>query len=159
MIELKDIQGFADEVLEEHFAEKDIYIVEISIKSGNLISILIDSFDGVSIQDCIIISKNVEKNIDREKEDFELNVSSAGLTSPFKVLKQYQKNIGNEIEVFTKTNEKLKVKLISANENEFVVEEVKMEKVEGKKRKEEVKIQHKMKYDEIRTATAIISFK
>ncbi len=134
MIELKDIEQLANEVLSNELSDKGIYIVDISVSSNAVISILIDSFEGIAIQDCIILSKNIEKNIDREKQDFELNVSSAGLSSPFKVLKQYQKNINKDIEIFTKKNQKLKVTLLSVDEEGIVVQEKTKQKIEGKKR-------------------------
>ena len=82
----------------------------------------IDSFGGIKVKDCALLSKKIEGKLDRENEDFELLVSSAGLDNAFKVLKQYEKNIGKSIKLLTVDGEKLKGKLLSVTENEIEIE-------------------------------------
>ena len=84
------------------------FIVEITVKPGNKIIVSIDSFTGIAIDDCVAISRSIEANFDRDIEDYELEVSSAGLTQPFKVFQQYQKNIGKNVEILFKNGQKLK---------------------------------------------------
>ena len=74
---------------EEHLKNTDRYIVDLQIKSGNIIRLFIDGNDSVNIEECIALSRYLESNLYREIEDFELSVSSAGLDQPFKVYKQY----------------------------------------------------------------------
>jgi ribosome maturation factor RimP len=95
------------QVVEEYLSATDYYLVEVKTTPDNRISVEIDSFDGVEIDFCAKLSRHIESQFDREVEDYELEVSSAGLTEPFKVLKQYEKNINNEVEVLTKTGQKM----------------------------------------------------
>ena len=95
MIEKETIKKLVDEWLEG----KDYFLVDIEIGNDNKIVVEIDHADGVWIEDCVELSKHIEDNLDRDKEDFELEVGSAGLGQPFKVLQQYVNFIGKEVEV------------------------------------------------------------
>ena len=108
-------------LVEEKLASSGNYLVDVVIKPGNLIIIEIDNDEGVCIDDCAELSRYVEGHLDRDVEDFELEVGSAGITSPFKVLRQYVKNIGNEVEMLLKSGTKLTGVLKSADENGVVV--------------------------------------
>jgi ribosome maturation factor RimP len=94
MIEKEHIKELAQQELTEEY-----FVVSVAVKKGNLIEVIIDGDNGVSIQKCVDVSRNIEKNLDREEEDFELSVSSFGLGKPLKVLRQYQKHIGRNVEV------------------------------------------------------------
>ena len=108
----------------------------------------------------ISVSRNVEHNLDREEEDFELHVSSPGLTESFKVREQYLKYTNREIEVKTLLSEKkLEGLLLEVNEEGIILETSSREKVEGHKKKQLVIKKHNLKYDEIATAKPVISFK
>ena len=76
-----------------------LYEVITKISADNRISVFIDSLKGININDCAVLSRLLEDQLDREKEDFELTVSSAGLDQPFIVIEQYKKNIGKQIKV------------------------------------------------------------
>lgn len=144
----------------ESFLEgTEYYLVDVKTTPNNIISVEIDSFHGVSIGFCADLNRHIESNFDREVEDYELEVSSAGLTEPFKVLKQYEKNIGNEVEVLTKTGKKFSGILLDANETEFSIEIEKTEKPEGAKRKVTVTEQLIFPYADIKTTKYIIRFK
>ncbi len=106
----------------EDFTNNDIFITDVKISNDNRITVSIDSFDGIKVKDCALLSKKIEGKLDRENEDFELLVSSAGLDNAFKVLKQYEKNIGKSIKLLTVDGEKLKGKLLSVTENEIEIE-------------------------------------
>lgn len=155
MIDKKHVQTLVNEVA----ADLDLFVVEIVIDAANNISVLVDSEEGVKIDDCVKISRNVEHNLDREAEDFKLHVSSAGLDLPFKILRQYQKNIGKEVEVITPEGLKITGKLLKVDENQIEVEEIKNVKLEGKKRKELVAENRIIEFDNIKTTKAVISFK
>ena len=145
--------------VEEKLASSGNYLVDVVIKPGNLIVVEIDNDEGVNIDDCAELSRYIEAHLDREEEDFELEVGSAGITSPFKVLRQYIKNIGTEVEVQLKNGTKWKGLLKSADEHGIVLTVEKQVKPEGKKRK--VTIQEDLSYtfDEIKYTKYIIRFK
>jgi ribosome maturation factor RimP len=147
------------EVVEDYVATKSYYLVDVKVTPDNRISVEIDSFDGVSIEFCMELNKHIESKFDREVEDYELEVSSAGLTEPFKVLKQYQKNIDNEVEVLTKLGKKFIGILTEVTESEFVIELEKQEKPEGAKRKITVTENLTFSYEDIKTTKYIIRFK
>ena len=143
---------------EEKLAEGNNFIVDISIKPGNKITLLLDNDKGVSIADCVAMSRHIEFNLDREKEDFELNVMSPGLSEPFKILRQYQKNIGKYIDVVTKENKKLTGKLLAASEEGISVEIKSKEKVEGKKGKQEIINNIQLTFNQIKETKVVILF-
>ena len=113
----------------------DFFVVDIRIGKGNKISVFIDSEKGVHIEDCVTVSRHIESTLDREEEDFELEVSSAGISSPFKVERQYLKNLGKEVEVLLQNGEKLKGKLKSFKNDQIELETSKKVKVESSKKK------------------------
>lgn len=131
MIEKKVVS----QLIEEKLASSSNYLVDVVIKPGNLIVVEIDNDEAVSIDDCAELSRYLEEHLDRDVEDYELEVGSAGITSPFKVLRQYVKNIGNEVEMLLKNGSKLTGVLKSADENGVVVSVEKKVKPEGAKRK------------------------
>jgi ribosome maturation factor RimP len=93
------------QLYEQWQKDAHIFLVDVSVKPGNKITILIDRVDGLQITDCVELSRFIEGSLDREKEDFELSVSSPGADAPFKVNRQYEKNIGRKVKVTTKDNE------------------------------------------------------
>ena len=121
------IQTISD-LIKTHFEGTDKFIVEIKILAGNKIEIYIDAPNHIVIADCVALSRFIEGSLDREKEDFELQVSSPGATESFKVLDQYKKYIGTKVTVKTTEGVKHEGVLLSANENEFVIEETRREK-------------------------------
>lgn len=136
-----------------------MFLVGIEVKTGNVIVVEIDSDEAVSIDDCVALSRWLEEHLDRDKEDFELEVGSAGITSPFKVLRQYVKNIGNEVEILLKAGVKLTGVLKEADENGIVVTVEKQVKPEGAKRKITVQEDQSYTYDEIKYTKYLIRFK
>ncbi|MFR9165977.1 MAG: ribosome assembly cofactor RimP [Dysgonomonas sp.] len=137
----------------------DLFLVEVNVRAGNLISVEIDADRGVSIDDCVSLNKHIESKLDREEEDFELEVGSAGISSPFKIPRQYRKNIGNEVEVLTKSGQKLSGVLKSSDDKGFVVTITKMVKPEGAKRKTAVEEDLPFGYDEVKYTKYLIRFK
>lgn len=147
------------QIVEEGLAGTEHYLIEVAVKPGNLILVEIDSDQALGIDDCVALSKYIESRLDREVEDYELEVGSAGITSPFKVLRQYQKNIGNEIEVLTKDGKKLTGILKAADEVAFVLTVTKQVKEEGAKRKVTIEEDIRYAYEEIKYAKYVIRFK
>ncbi|MDD3875752.1 MAG: ribosome assembly cofactor RimP [Bacteroidales bacterium] len=131
-------------IIEEKIKGSDLFIVEICVNQANKITVYLDSPKGVTINDCIEISRCVESKLDREKEDFALEVSSAGLTMPFKIKEQYVKNIGKSVKIKTLDGQILKGNLLSCDEQSVVIESEKKEK------KEKLMIQIRVDFDNIK---------
>ncbi|MCL2597297.1 MAG: ribosome assembly cofactor RimP [Paludibacter sp.] len=112
-----------------------LFLVDLNISADNKIVIEIDCFSGVTIQMCEDLSRYIEKNLGKNEENYELEVGSAGLTTPFKVVNQYTKNIGKEVEVYTSDGQKLIGMLKNADQNAFTIVVEKKIKPEGAKRK------------------------
>ena len=104
-------------LVESKLKGTDYFLVDISVSPDNMISIEIDNDNGVSIDDCVALSRYVDENLDREKEDFELEVGSSGITSPFKIVRQYIKNTGKEVEMLLRSGIKLTGILKNADKN------------------------------------------
>jgi ribosome maturation factor RimP len=145
-------------LVEEKLDDK-MFLVEIAVNERNVINIYVDSYDGLTIDQCINISRHVEHSLDRDEEDFELQVSSPGLSAKFKVKEQYYKYVGRPVEVVTTDNVELEGVILSATEEGIILETSARELVEGHKKKQLVVKQHHLKFEEIKSATAVISFK
>lgn len=155
MIEKQKIQ----EIIENFVKQKDAFVVDINVSASNRISIVLDSEKGFTINDCVEVSRLIEGNLNREVEDYELEVSSAGLSESFKVIQQYQKNMGKDVETITKDGQKIKGVLSKVSENGFEIEESKMVKLEGKKKKQNVIEKHTFNFDQVKSTKIIIKFK
>jgi len=79
---------------EEYLEDTPNYLVDVLVGADNTIIVEIDNDKGVNIDDCVALSRHLESKLDRDAEDFELTVTSAGLTSAFKTLRQYKKYEG-----------------------------------------------------------------
>ncbi len=152
-------KGVVRQIVEEKLAGSDDYLVDVMVKAGNRIVVEIDNDEGVCIDDCVELSRYVEEHLDRDVEDYELEVGSAGITAPFKVLRQYVKNIGNEVEVLLNDGVKLTGILKSADESGIVLTVEKKVKPEGAKRKVTVEEDRTYKKEEIKQTKYLIRFK
>ena len=147
------------QAVEDFTKETEIFLVSVEVKPANIIVVEIDSDGSVGIDDCIALNKFIESKLDRDIEDFELEVGSAGISQPFKVLRQYRKYIGQEVEVLTKAGKKLQGILQDANEQNIVLTVEKQVKPEGAKRKMTVEENLTFTYDEIKYTKYLIRFK
>ncbi|MBR6179785.1 MAG: ribosome assembly cofactor RimP [Prevotella sp.] len=155
MTEKSIIKKLAEEWLEG----KDYFLVDIEVSPDNRIVVEIDHADGVWIEDCVDLSKYIEDHLDRDKEDFELEVGSAGLGQPFKVPQQYINFIGKEVEVLDADGKKIKGTLKAVDGNLFTVTTQEKVKVEGKKRPVLTPVDHQYEMDKVKYTKYIISFK
>ena len=146
-------------VVEQAIDGTDAFLVDIRVEAGNSIVVELDSLGGMDVDFCAKISRTIENSLDRDKEDFELEVGSAGLTAPFKVRKQYEKNLGNEIEVLTTDGRKLKGILTEINQTDYIIEFSVKEKLPGAKRPTLVTKSETIPFDITKTAHYIINFK
>lgn len=136
---------------------QDIFLVEKKVSSGNQIEILIDSFENISIKDCILLSRHIEFSLDRDENDFSLQVASAGLSEPFKVFMQYQKYVGSQVDVYLRGGQKVFGKLIDADASKGIKLETKRTEKVGKKKKEVLEELH-FTFDQIDKTKLVISF-
>ncbi|MDR1980432.1 MAG: ribosome assembly cofactor RimP [Tannerellaceae bacterium] len=146
-------------LVEDKLGASGYYLVDVTVKPGNVIVVEIDNDEGVGIDDCAALSRYIESCLDRDVEDFELEVGSAGVTSPFKTLRQYLKNVGNEVEVLLKSGVKRTGVLKSAGENGIVLTVEKQVKPEGAKRKVTVQEDQSYTFDELKQTKYLIRFK
>lgn len=139
----------------------DIFIVDIRVGADNAIVVEIDSPEGIDIDTCAGITRKIEATFDRDTEDYELEVGSAGLTAPFKVPGQYLKNIGNEVEVLTKDGRKVRGTLVEVNADctQFTVEVPTKVRHEGAKRPVTENVPHTFAPAECKSVTYVINFK
>lgn len=141
--------------LEEH---PSLFLIDLSIGTGNKINVTLDGDNGVTLQDCINISRAIEHNLDREEEDFSLEVASAGATSPLKQPRQFAKNIGRIVLVKTNDNKEIEADLTDANENGIVLEWSAREPKQIGKGKETVEKKAEIAYADIKEAVVVIKF-
>jgi ribosome maturation factor RimP len=105
-----------------HLENSDLFVTAINIGADNHINVFIDGDRGVSIADCVALSRFIEKNLDREKEDFSLDVSSHGATSPLLSPRQYTKHIGRDLEVKLLDGSKAEGCLVSSNDDHITLQ-------------------------------------
>lgn len=147
------------QLVEEWLEGKNYFLVDVTVSPGDRIVVEIDHAEGVWIEDCVELSRYIESKLNREDEDYELEVGSAGIGQPFKVLQQYYNHIDQEVEVLTKDGRKLSGVLKDVDEDKFVVAVQKKVKVEGAKRPKLVEEDETFTYDEIKYTKYLISFK
>ncbi len=152
MINKELIHTFIDKKL----LEDEAFVVEVKVSPTNRIYVEIDSINGLSIDYCVIISKLIESQIDREQEDFELEVSTSSISAPFKVFNHYKKNIGREVELITLDNIKRTGVLKEVTTDNFTLENEALQKVEGKKKKQVVVNNDTFSYSDVRSIKQII---
>jgi ribosome maturation factor RimP len=147
------------QIVEEWMEQTSFFLVDVKISAENDINIEFESDeDEVCIDDCVDLSKFIETKLDREKEDFSLEVGSAGLGSPFKVLKQYLINLGEEVEVITRAGKKFFGILKSADEAGFCVTISRKEKPEGSKKPLLVETDENYAFADVKSVKYLIRF-
>ncbi|MEC4115653.1 ribosome assembly cofactor RimP [Myroides phaeus] len=149
------VQQLIDQALEQY---PSIFIIDFTISSDNKITVIIDGDEGVVLQDCINFSRAIEHNLDREEEDFSLEVASAGATSPIKLFRQYNKNIGRKLKVVTHEQEKYEATLDSIVDDKIVLKWKTREPKPVGKGKVTVEKEAVIPFENIKEANVIISF-
>tara|TARA_R110000868_G_scaffold47485_3_gene155671 strand:- start:85 stop:552 length:468 start_codon:yes stop_codon:yes gene_type:complete len=152
-------KSLISKLVEEKITGTEYFVVDISVDSNNRIRVEIDGKHGVKISDCVQISRHIEGSFDREEEDFELTVSSAGMDQPFKILRQYERYMGREVQTITSEGQKIKGKLVAADKDELVLETTSKEKVEGQKKKQLISKTIKVPMEQVKETKVVISFK
>lgn len=136
MIDKQNIIDLVDQYLLE--SESESYLIDVIVNRDNNIVVEIDNDEAVDIDECVAISRYIDEHMDRNIEDFDLEVGSAGLTSPLKNLRQFAKFEGEEMEVLCRDGKKLKGVLGAADEEGFDLTFTQKIKPEGSKKKIEV---------------------
>ncbi|MBP9990764.1 MAG: ribosome assembly cofactor RimP [Bacteroidales bacterium] len=138
------------EIIQDALNGTDKFLVNLKITNDNRIFVDIDGDEGILIDDCIELSRTIENSLDRDVEDFELNVSSAGADSPLKLPRQYRRNIGRQLQVETLDGEKVTGRLEEADDTQCSV------KVRGTKNTNGETFT--FKYADIKVARVLIEF-
>ena len=147
-----------DTVLQQLDSELE-FVVDISISATNLIKVQLDGDQGITIERCVEVSRAIEDNFNREDEDYDLEVSSAGLSESLKLPRQYTKNIGHSLDVVKVDGQKIRGLLVGVTDNNFTLEVESMVKVEGKKRKQKLVEQVSLPYTDVKSALVVVSFR
>lgn len=137
-------------VIESALKGTDKYLVNLKITTDNRIFVSIDGDNGVVIDDCVDLSRKIESSLNRDEEDFELNVSSAGLDSPLRLPRQYKRHIGQDLEVTTFDGQHEEGTLTEADDRT-----IKLSVTTGKKKEKRIE---QFGYTDIKTAKIIIKF-
>lgn len=154
MIDKQALQAW----IEERLQDTECYLVDVTVSAQNEIKVEIDSMDSIDIDFCVELSRDIETAFPRDDEDYELEVGSAGLTSPFKVLAQYRKNLGNKVEVLTRDGRKLHGILVEADDDRFAIEMQVKVKREGAKRPVEETQREEFAYSDVKSVCYDLDF-
>ncbi|MCI6703227.1 MAG: ribosome assembly cofactor RimP [Prevotellaceae bacterium] len=152
-------KSIVKEIVDRWLADKEYFLVDIVCSPDNRIMVEIDHADGVWIEDCVALSRYLESNLNRDEEDFELEVGSAGIGQPFKVERQYINHIGKEVEVVDAGGLKWKGILKAVDGQDFVVTVKEKQKEEGKKRPKLVEVDKTFNMNSVKYTKYIINFK
>ena len=155
MIEKAKVQALVEQWLEG----KDYFLTDLTVTPDDCITVEIDQAEGVWIEDCVQLSRFIEDHLSRDEEDYELEVGSAGLGQPFKVLRQWQNHVGKQVEVITTDSRKLKGTLREADADHIVLAVRQKVQVEGKKRPVMQDVEVNLAMSEVRSGKYVIDFK
>ncbi len=147
-----------EKTVQEAISSTDTFLVEVKTTPDNKITVYIDRNEGMPIDECMRVSRFIESKFDREEEDFELQVSSPGLTQSFKVLEQYEKNKGKDVRIVLGDGTTLEGTITSVADSVVTLEWTETFKEPGKKKKQTEKIKKEIDISDITSAKPIISF-
>ncbi|KPK81038.1 MAG: hypothetical protein AMS27_15835 [Bacteroides sp. SM23_62_1] len=152
MLKEEDIHRSVGAILED----SGLFLVDLTVTKDNHIRILIDKQEGINIEDCARISRLLDARLNRDEEDFELEVSSPGLDSPLRVLQQYLRNIGNEVEIVKKDGIKINGRLIQVDDDGITLEIE--EKATKRKKGDNVNFSAYFHFSDIKSTKVKINF-
>ncbi len=155
MIDCSKIVEIATQLL----AESDMFVVECTCNNANEVELIIDSDTSVAIDTCVELSHAINEQFDRDVEDFSLMVASAGIGSPLKVYRQYQKLIGRPVEVLLLSGTKILATLAEATPESITLSYEEKQAVEGKKRKQLVTVVNSYPLTEVKWTKEYLDYK
>ncbi|TAF68843.1 MAG: ribosome assembly cofactor RimP [Flavobacterium sp.] len=145
-------------LVEEALSERpSVFLIDLTITDAFKIIVSLDGDNGVALQDCIDISRAIESNLDREEQDFSLEVASVGVGSPLKLIRQYKKNVGRTLIVKTET-EIIEAELVEANDVFIILSWKAREPKKVGKGKETVQKELQLPYADIKEAIVTVTF-
>ena len=150
----EQVTTLLNDALEE---DGNLFLIDFSISTDNKIKVVLDGDIGVTVQDCMKISRAIEHNLDREEQDFSLEVASAGAASPMALPRQYKKNVGRKLEVKT-ADETYEGNLTTATNENIVLEWKAREPKPIGKGKHTVQKRKEISFSEIKEAKVILKF-
>ena len=154
MIGKEKVRSLVDQWLDG----KEYFLTDLTVSDDDRIVVEIDHKEGVWIEDCVKLSKFIEANLDREVEDYELEVGSAGIGQPFKVRQQYDNNIGTEVEALLSGGKKVVGTLKSVDDSGIVLVVMTKIRPEGAKRPKVVGVDTSLAFDELKEVRTVIKF-
>lgn len=137
------------EAVNEWLAGKEYFLVDLSVSADDRVVVVIDHAEGVWIEDCADLSRFIESHLNRDDEDYELEVGSAGLGQPFRVHRQYEIHVGKPVESQTLDGHKYHGTLLSVDEEGFEIGVMQKVKEEGKKRPEMKEVPVRLTFSEV----------
>lgn len=146
-------------IAERYIEGSDLFIVGCKISPANEIELRIDADSKVDIDQCITLSRAIEAELDRDAEDFELTVMSAGIGEPLVDMRQYRKLLGHSVEVILKNGVKVLAKLDEVTDEALTLSYEEKQLVEGKKRKQLVTVTRSYPFEEIKQTVEYLDFK
>ena len=147
------------DALQSELVARGCFLVDVSVSKDNDIVVTIESEEGkIELDDCVALSRYFETQFDREKEDYSLTMTSAGLDQPFKVLKQFTKAVGTKVEVQLKGGKKMVALLEAADEESVTLKYSVKEAVDGKKKKELVEHEDRFTMDQVNSVRPFVEF-
>lgn len=155
MIDKNIVRTLVDQWLEG----KDYFLTDLTVSPDDRIVVEIDHEEGVWIEDCVELSRYIESHLDREQEDFELEVGSAGIGQPFKVLRQYEVHQGERVETLMNDGNKLTGILCDVTPENFVLTIEEKVRIEGAKRPKLMERNVRINYSDVKWTKYIIDFK
>ncbi len=155
MIDKNQVKALVDEWLDG----KDYFLTDLTVSADDRIVVEIDHEEGVWIEDCVELSRFIESRLDRDEEDYELEVGSAGIGQPFKVLRQYEIHQGERVEALAADGRKLKGVLSGVTEDGFTLTVEEKVREEGAKRPKTVERDLRFAYTDVKWVKYLIDFK
>tara|TARA_R110000850_G_scaffold277113_1_gene422903 strand:- start:58996 stop:59499 length:504 start_codon:yes stop_codon:yes gene_type:complete len=146
-------------LLDEALSQKpSMFLIDLVVTEDNKISITLDDDNGVNLQDCIVISRAIEHELDKDELEYSIDVASAGVSTPLNLIRQYKKNVSRNLRVTTNELEKIEAKLVAADDEKITLEWQSREPKKIGKGKETVNNKKEIAYTEIKEAIVLISF-
>ncbi|MDY3344890.1 ribosome assembly cofactor RimP [Riemerella anatipestifer] len=116
------IKAQVETLLNDFLSEReDLFLIDLKVSAGDDVVVILDGDNGVTLQDCLDVSRAIEFNMDREEHDFSLQVMSAGLSEPLTQIRQFRKNIGRDLDILLNDSSKIEGELARVEEDKVVL--------------------------------------
>jgi ribosome maturation factor RimP len=149
------VKVLLDEALSQN---PSMFLIDLVVTEDNKISITLDDDNGVNLRDCIVVSRAIEHELDKDELEYSIDVASAGVSTPLNFIRQYKKNVSRNLRVTINEMEKIEAKLVAADDEKITLEWQSREPKKIGKGKETVNNKKEIAYAEIKEAIVLISF-